>query len=321
MKEKECSVITSFKISLPPGTMVTGRFNGGRYLIQRLLGQGANGIVYLVKQVESARLYALKMGFDTIDLQSEINVLKALQRQDNRRGRAAERDPSFLVEVDDYSLQGKEIPFYVMRYVKGQPLRTFLAGQGGNWMQVVGLHLLRQLRGLHETGWVFGDLKPENVLVSPYGEVELIDFGGVSGMGRSVKQFTEWYDRGFWNAGGRTAEPSYDWFSFAVVCIHLLAEDSLKKAANQLPQTRSLNDLLEVVGSEASLAPYQAWLKRAITGNFRNTREACLVWKELTLSGTRKRKRSQRSTPQWMLGAFIVSLGLLVCAIYLTFRF
>lgn len=320
MKEKEFSVIPSYKSSLPPGTMVIGRWNGGRYLIQRLLGQGANGIVYLVKQVESAKLYALKMGFDTIDIQSEINVLKALQQQGKRRV-AAERNPSFLVEVDDYSLQGREIPFYVMRYVKGQPLRTFLAQQGGKWMQVVGLHLLQQLRSLHETGWVFGDLKPENVLVAPYGEVELIDFGGVSGMGRSVKQFTEWYDRGFWGAGGRTAEPSYDWFSFAVVCIHLLAEDSLKKAANQLPQTRSHTDLLAIVGSEPSLAPYREWLKRAIMGDFRDTRESCAVWKELTLGACSQQKRTRRSTPRWMVGAFVVSLSLLICAVYLTLRF
>ncbi|GIO88245.1 putative serine/threonine-protein kinase YabT [Paenibacillus faecis] len=311
---------TSSKGSLAPGTVVTGRWKGRRYAIQRLLGQGANGVVYLVKQVDSAKLYALKMGFDTVDIQSEVNVLKALQRQRYRRG-VTGRDISYLVEVDDYSFQGREIPFYVMRYVKGEPLRAFLAKRGGAWLGIAGLHLLRQLRQLHDSGWVFGDLKPENVLVSPYGEVELIDYGGVSGIGRSVKQFTEWYDRGYWGAGGRTAEPSYDWFSFAVVCIHLLAEGPLKRAATQLPQTRSLNDLTAILRAEPALAPFREWLERALAGRFKDTAEACELWRELATAAFGRRRKPKGQTPRWMLGAFAVSLTLLVCALYLTLRF
>ncbi|MFD3261985.1 serine/threonine protein kinase [Paenibacillus lentus] len=310
---------TSFKLNLPQGTLITGRWKGGRYLIQRLLGQGANGVVYLVKQVDSARLYALKMGFDTVDIQSEINVLKALQRQGRRHG-SIKRDLAYLVEVDDYSLQGKEIPFYVMRYIKGEPLRAFLGRRGTRWMDAAGLNLLQQLRRLHESGWVFGDLKPENVLVGAYGEVELIDYGGVSSIGRSVKQFTEWYDRGFWNAGGRTAEPSYDWFSFAVVCIHLLSERSLKHAATQLPQMRSKDDLLAIVHTAPSLEPYRPWLKRAIQGEFRDTSEACLLWRELIMAPKQGVKK-KASTPRWIISAFAVSVTLLIYALYLAFRF
>ncbi|WP_392391555.1 serine/threonine protein kinase [Paenibacillus ihumii] len=309
---------TSFKLNLPQGTLITGRWKGGRYLIQRLLGQGANGVVYLVKKADNARLYALKMGFDTVDIQSEINVLKALQRQGRRQG-SVKRSPGYLVEVDDYTLQGKEIPFYVMRYIKGEPLRAFLARRGSRWMDAAGLNLLRELRHLHDSGWVFGDLKPENVLVGAYGEVELIDYGGVSSIGRSVKQFTEWYDRGFWNAGGRTAEPSYDWFSFAVVCIHLLAEQPLKQAATQLPQMRSAADLLTIIGTVPSLAPYRAWLMRAIQGEFRDTAEACLLWKEL-VTAPKPATRKKAGTPRWIINAFAVAVILLVYALYVAFR-
>lgn len=102
------------------------------------------------------------------------------------------------MEVDDFTYQGREIPFYVMRYVQGEPLCAFLARRGPRWLDVAGLRLLQQLGRLHHSGWVFGDLKPENVLVGAYGDVELIDYGGVTSEGHSVKQFTEWYDRGFW---------------------------------------------------------------------------------------------------------------------------
>lgn len=306
---------------LPPGALITGRWRGGRYVIQRLLGQGANGIVYLVKRAENGELYALKMGFDTIDIQSEVNVLKALHNQRRKHRKADERqDPSYLVEVDDYSHLGREIPFYVMRYVRGEPLRAFLLNRGDRWLNVAGLYILQQLRRLHESGWVFGDLKPDNVLISPYGEVELIDYGGVSAIGRSVKQFTEWYDRGYWSAGSRTADPAYDLFSFAVVCIHMLAEEPLKKAATSLPQTRSKNDLLHIIQTEPALRPYQKWLEKAIEGKFGDSAEACDLWKEL-VKGFMKRGRPQTSTPGWMLGAFALSITLLVCALYLTLRF
>lgn len=310
---------TSSKWNLAQGTVVTGRWKGGRYVVQRLLGQGANGIVYLVKHANTARLYAMKLGFDTLDLQSEINVLKAVQRA-RSRSLGENRNAPYLVEVDDYTLQGREIPFYVMRYVKGEPLRAFLAHKGGQWLHVAGLHLLQQLRALHEAGWAFGDLKPENVLVSPSGEVELIDYGGVSAIGKSIKQYTEWYDRGFWNAGSRTAESSYDWFSFAVVCIHLLAEGPLKRAAQQLPQTRGRNDLLLIVQSEAALAPFRSWLELALRGEFRDTTHACQLWKKL-VTGPYIARRTRVKTPGWMVGAFALSLTLLGCALYLSLRF
>lgn len=116
-----------------------------------------------------------------------------------------------------------------MRYVEGKPLHHFLSKNGPDWLGLVGLGLLEKLRTLHECGFVFGDLKPENVMVSKYGEVELIDFGGTSPIGRSVKQFTEWHDRGFWNAGSRISDEGYDLFAFAVLCLRLLNEEGLKR--------------------------------------------------------------------------------------------
>lgn len=295
---------------MPPGTLVTGRYYGGRYQIQRLLGQGANGIVYLVKHIDSGGLYALKMGFDSVDTQSEINVLKALKKQGY----------NYLIEVDDYSYGGRDIPFYVMRYVKGDALRSFIAGKGVQWLKIAGLHLLGQLQRLHDTGWVFGDLKPENVLVGPYGEVELIDYGGVTKVGSSVKQFTEWYDRGFWDAGSRTAHPTYDLFSFAVVCLHLLAEEPLKRAALQIPQNRSKSDLLAIINREAQLAPYRNWLRKAVMNEFQSTSEAHSEWKSL-ITDRSHRHKTKPPTPRWLVGAFVLSLTMLACAVSITLWF
>lgn len=316
-------MILSSKLSLSPGTLITGRFKGSRYVIQRLLGQGANGVVYLVNKVGSGKQYALKMGFDNIDIQSEINNLKALHKQGKKQATAvigSEALP-YLLEVDDYIAQEGTIPFYVMRYIKGKALRAFLVHRGSKWMRVAGYSLLRKLQQLHAAGWVFGDLKPENIIVSSYGEVELIDYGGVSAIGRSVKQYTEWYDRGFWNSGSRVAEPSYDWFSFAVITLHMLAEPSLKRMAEQLPQTRSTGDLMSIIDSEPELHPYKTWLMKAIHGQFHSTNEACQLWKEQILLTSVKPRHKERNTPRWMLGAFVASLVFLLGAVYVSLGF
>ncbi|WP_229752863.1 serine/threonine protein kinase [Paenibacillus physcomitrellae] len=300
-----------------PGEVIRGRWRGGNYRIRRLLGKGANGVVYLVQQEDGGRQYALKLGFDTVDLQSEINVLKALQKKGIRRN--PEDGASFLIEVDDAELPGGHIPFYVMRYVKGEPLSVFISRKGPDWLDLAGLHVLKQLRMLHENGYVFGDLKPDNIMAGSYGSIELIDYGGVSQIGRSVKQFTEWYDRGFWNAGSRTADEAYDWFSFSVVCIHLLCGEELKRAARVLPQMRTVDDLLSLAASHPRLTPYANWLKRGLTGRFETSREACELW-DRTVCRRPSGRTNRKPTPAWLTGTFAVSVVLLGCALYLVLR-
>ena len=73
---------TSFKLDLDKGMIITGKWRRHRYRVERLLGEGANGKVYLVER--ERRLLALKVGLDTVDLQSEINVLQALEGQQRK---------------------------------------------------------------------------------------------------------------------------------------------------------------------------------------------------------------------------------------------
>ncbi len=312
MKEKGCSVTTSSRPVYPAGTVVTGKWRRGRFIIRRVLGKGANGIVYLVQKEGSRDPYALKMGFDTMDLQSEINVLMSLQSKRKASGlgsgssKGGPRMP-YLLEVDDFKSGDGDIPFYVMRYVRGSSLHHFIRRRGKEWIGLTGLRLLEKLNGLHRSGFIFGDLKPENVMVSDVGHVELIDYGGVSSIGRSVKQFTEWYDRGYWNAGSRTSDEGYDLFSFAVLIIQLLNQEELKAAATQhLPQTRSPVQLLQLVQRSPALKSYADWLGRAIRGEFAGSHEALKLWKETVYTPALAGKQPGK-TPRWLINAFALS--------------
>ncbi|WP_379137022.1 serine/threonine protein kinase [Paenibacillus sp. sgz500958] len=303
----------------PAGTVIQGKWRGNRYIVERLLGKGANGTVYLVQREGRRGHYALKIGYDTLDLQSEINVLTSLQscrnRNEHRRGSP---QSAYLLESDDFA-DGNHDPFYVMRYMEGRPLHHFLLKNGPSWIGLIGLKLLERLRGLHDCGFIFGDLKPENVMVSDYGEAELIDYGGASPIGKSVKQFTEWHDRGFWNAGSRTGDEAYDLFSFAVLCLRLLDEGGLKVAATQLPQTRSVEELLKLTRNLQN-RKLASWLSLALRGEFTGSAQALGIWKEHVYNA-RTARPSGMKTPRWLKNTFAISICLLIFTIVWVIRF
>ncbi|MCM3786509.1 serine/threonine protein kinase [Neobacillus mesonae] len=302
-----------------PGMVITGKWKQNKYVILKMLGKGANGIVYLVQREPGGGRYALKMGFNGVDLQSEINVLTSIEKQYSQYER---KNSSYLKEVDDYRINGTDIPFYVMKYVRGEPLHHFIRKHGSDWIALTGLRLLKKLAELHRLGWVFCDLKPQNVLVTSYGEVELIDYGGVSPVGRSAKQFTEWYDRGYWNAGSRVADPKYDVFSFALLLIHLLEGDELKRLAGDgLPQLRGMGSLTSLIQRSERLSPYKSWLKLAVQGKYDNAEVAFSSWKKQIYGPAKKERESKlEPAPRWLIPSFALSALIMAGAILLMLR-
>ncbi|MCK9859239.1 serine/threonine protein kinase [Paenibacillus sp. ATY16] len=300
---------TSFKLNLRRGAVVTGKWKHSRYRVERLLGEGANGKVYLVHADRG--WCALKVGMDAIDLQSEINVLQALEKQDRKQ--------TYLYEVDDLlGEDGKEYPFYIMRYVRGVTISDFLDKNGSEWFPLIGLNLLGKLAELHRKGWVFGDLKIDNVLVADYGYVELVDYGGVTAMGKGIRQFTEIYDRGFWNAGSRSADARYDLFSFAVLCIMLHEPKKLHALTGGLPQIRSTEELERLIGECKGLAPVAGWLRQALGGQFFDASEGAEAWRRLL--HRRDTRVKSAKTPGWLKGLAAVSAVVLGISVYWLLR-
>lgn len=292
---------TSYSPVLPAGTQIVGKWNGGSYRIERGLGKGANGKVFLVRRGGSA--YAMKIGADALDLQAEANILKKLSAMEGSFR-------NFLADVDDFEEKGRDIPFYVMKYVEGRQLQNYVAAKGREWFPLVGLRLLEKLRELHTKGFVFGDLKRENVLVAGYGHVELVDFGGVTPMGKAVKQFTEMYDRAYWNAGERSADMGYDLFSFAILCVHVCGRPKPIFSKTVLPQNRSVDNLLEELRQDSFCAPYLPFLTKALTGQYPSSQEAIKDWRRfvLDLTGSLPPALADNRTPPWLRAGFAASV-------------
>ncbi len=270
---KQESVRSASARMLPTGARIRGLYNERTYLIERLLGEGANGCVYLVSRGRK-QVAALKLGYDAAGLQSEINLLSGLNS----------KDKPYLLDADDAEVEGIRCPFYVMPYVEGVRVTAFIAKRGRDWTYILIRQLLARLDELHRQGWAFGDVKPENILVSESGRAALVDYGGVSRFGDSVRQFTELYDRGYWHAGSRTAEPSYDIFAVAVLGLRLLAgHEQFDARAGHIPQNRGPEQLLTLARQTPACKPIAGFLSKAIHNRYASTGEALQDYRQQLL--------------------------------------
>ncbi|MEH7014181.1 serine/threonine-protein kinase [Neobacillus niacini] len=240
-----------------PGTVITGKWHSNKYTVLKELGYGANGIVYLAKFKNTQ--VALKMSDNGMSITSEVNVLRSFAKvQGSTLG------PS-LLDVDDWKSNRGQISFYTMEYIQGPDLLTFIQKKGKSWTTVLFLQLLNDLNKLHENGWVFGDLKPENLIVTgPTPKIRCIDVGGTTIQGRAIKEFTEFYDRGYWGLGTRKADPGYDLFAVAMIMINTAYPKRFNKTTGGISQLR------EAIRKQKDLLKVEKVIVKALQGNYTN---------------------------------------------------
>lgn len=303
-------------VKLGTGTVITGKWHKNRYHIVKKLGSGAIGVVYLVKSQKG--LAALKIGFDQFGITSEVNVLKHFSKvQGKSLG-------PYFIEMDDWIEKGFRSTFYVMEYIQGKPLHHFLQEKGKEWTGILITQLLSDLEQLHGKGWIFGDLKPDNLLVSSSPpRIRWLDVGGTTQVGRAIKEYTEFFDRGYWGLGSRKAEPSYDLFSVAMVFLNAAYPNRFQKRDDAITQLQSK------VAESALLKRYQPIIMNAIHGHY-DTANAMKVDMIKQLNGSfqqrqeqkrsrynqRKKKRSKKMSG-WMETMIVVSFFLMVYLLYL----
>lgn len=248
--------------NLPQGTVITGKWHRHSYKLLKQLGSGANGVVYLAESKKG--LVAVKLSDDHASVTSEVNILRRFSKV-----QGVALGPS-LLDVDDWMnpFLHQTVPFYVMEYIKGESLPAFIRKHGKEWVIILLLQLLAALDQLHQEGWVFGDLKPENLLVSgPPPTIRLLDVGGTTLQGRAIKEFTELYDRGYWGLGSRKAEPSYDLFAVAMIMITVCSPVKLERKGDGRSQ------LLSIIQKDTILRKYENILLKAIDGKYKRASE------------------------------------------------
>lgn len=315
MMKKDSYKIMSSNQALPSlPKYLTGKWHQHSYQLQRELGSGANGTVYLASTSKGDKV-ALKIGADSLDLFMEVNMLREIQPKGEIRV------GPFVIDVDDLSIQGQNHTFYVMEYVEGERLDHYVARVGAEWVPILMVQLLSRLQILHAQGWIFGDLKPENIMVVKADkQLRLIDFGGVTKIGNAVRQFTEEYDRAAWLAGDRRSSAAYDLFSVAVMMVKLMSGREEWKKISLTKRNHHL--LCDIIRSNNNLYPYRNVLTRALEGKHAT---ATQMRQELvdalrvktTVPGSEQDAQQDKDIiGKWIGGIFAASLVILAGSLY-----
>ncbi|WP_064090883.1 protein kinase domain-containing protein [Rossellomorea aquimaris] len=244
-----------------PGTVIRGKWYKNIYSIIKELGYGANGIVYLVQGASGFQ--AIKISESNVTITSEVNVLKSFSKV-----QGSPLGPK-LLDVDDWEYRGKTIHFYSMEYIQGPDLLSFVQEKGFSWTGVLVAQLLTDLQRIHKEGWVFGDLKPENLIITgpPY-RIRCIDVGGTTIAGRAIKEFTEFFDRGYWLGDSRKADPTYDLFSVGMILINLAYPQRFTKTGSG-----NMQQLKQAIQSKDQLRKFQPTIVKALEGDFLSANE------------------------------------------------
>jgi WD40 repeat protein/serine/threonine protein kinase len=146
----------------------------GRYNVERLLGKGGMGAVFLAEDTQLHRKVALKV--PTVSMADDPELAVRFQRE--ARAAGVLRHPNICTVFDVGANQG--MCYLTMAYIEGAPLSKAIARH----QQVAPRKAAAAIRKLalamqhaHDLGIVHRDLKPANVMVDRRGEPIVMDFG------------------------------------------------------------------------------------------------------------------------------------------------
>ena len=217
----ECRACAMVGDSLPLPCGCTGamalaalpRCLNGKFLVERRLGTGGMGVVYLARDVLLDREVALK----TLPLLRETTVTRL---------REEARAMATLNHESVATLYGLELwratPVLVVEYFSGGTLARRLADGPLSPAAAVALaiRLARALVYLHARGVLHRDLKPSNIAFTPTGMPKLLDFGLVTD-GSALAGTPAYMPPEAFH--GASAQPSFDLWALAVVMLEAMS--------------------------------------------------------------------------------------------------
>jgi len=302
---------------LRTGQTVAGLWHKRCYLVESQVGSGAVGEVYRV-QGPDGKTYALKISLQSSEIALEHRTLQRIQGV----ARGVNLGP-LVYDVDDVATPHGKAFFYVMEWVRGRDLPSFLQLRGRHWTPVLLLQLCNCLELLHAEGRCFGDLKVENCLVDESeGRLRLVDFGGVTPFGRGVKEYTEWYDRAWWGQGTRAADPGYDLFALTMLTVQLIAPELRAQAT--AAGTPNFAKVAKHVLQEPAYAHWRPLLQGVWSGRITETSHfrqmlTPLLRKSVEAEKRRRRPASsrRRDWTDWLLFGSAALLVLVFCQFFI----
>jgi serine/threonine protein kinase len=152
------------KLTLPGAPLMAGR-----YLLEKRLGRGAMGQVYLARdQNLVTRRVAVKTVRPDILVDEDMQEGEAIARFEREARTAASIRHTNVVDVTDFGKSPEGVFYLVMEYVQGETLHHLLRREGTLSVHRT-LNLLRQVaagvEAAHDEGILHRDLKPANIFI------------------------------------------------------------------------------------------------------------------------------------------------------------
>jgi serine/threonine-protein kinase len=157
-------------------TLEPGQVIAQRYRVQRLLGKGGMGAVYLADDEVLGELVALKIISSAFASDEQAMIARF------RREASAARKVSSptVIRIHDLGEARPGLLYLSMEYFAGRTLSEVIAQRGIvpiKDAQDILSQVATGLEAAHAAGVIHRDLKPSNVLVGERGAVKIIDFG------------------------------------------------------------------------------------------------------------------------------------------------
>jgi predicted Ser/Thr protein kinase len=188
----------------PTALVVGTKLQGGKYVIERALGQGGFGITYKANNA-SLGIPVVVKEFHPQGSSRAGNSMRppgTLTQQEFVQARASFADEAkvvaqltlnnpnpFIVRVYDVFTEN-DTEYYTMEFLDGKPLQS-LVEKNGPLSEAQVLEVARQLGGalqeVHQAGLLHRDVKPDNVMMVARGAV-LIDFGSARAIAAGGRQ-------------------------------------------------------------------------------------------------------------------------------------
>jgi tetratricopeptide (TPR) repeat protein len=152
-----------------------GRKRVGPYELDRLLGRGGMGAVYLAHRADGQ--FEQKVAIKLIDLPLATDLFRERFRQE--RQILAELQHPYIARLLDGGVTHDGDLYLVMEYVDGVPIHRFCEKQRLSVPQRLALFMrvCEAVQFAHQNLVVHRDLKPDNILVTEDGTPRLLDFG------------------------------------------------------------------------------------------------------------------------------------------------
>jgi len=169
---------TSTASETQPQDPLLGKAVGGRYTIERLIGRGGVGLVYLAEDKIDGSEVVVK-----VLAPHWAEDRDAVARFDREALRMAKLKHPNVVEMYDHGhFEGRA--FIVMEFIRGEPLRRYLSRRKRMPLEEfvpIAAQILAGAGYVHERGIMMRDIKPPNIMLCEQGgksnHVKLLDFG------------------------------------------------------------------------------------------------------------------------------------------------